>query len=493
MSKSKTLSFILELPLKVNAPQEATLHTRFEAGRQLYNAILGEAKRRQKLLRESKAFHVARKMPKGKQRTSAFKKLNECFIFREYDLHKYATEIRRSWIGKHIDSNTAQKTATRAFAAVEKLRRGGAKKVRFKGKNQFDSVEGKTNTTGIRFKNNQILWGKLSLDCMIDESDPVVAHGLKQRVKFCRLIKRKLNGRIRFFAQLILEGIPYQKHQFPPAEVGLDIGPSTIAHVSFTDAQLETFCAPLENKQKEIRRLQRKLDRQRRANNPQNYNADGTIKKGRNIWHDSNQYIKTKNQLNEIQRKQAAHRKSLHGNLANRILKQGNVIKTEKLSYKSFQRNWGKSVGFRAPAMLVEMLRRKAENAGGAMIEFPTTNTKLSQYCHACGEYHKKPLSQRVHTHCGLNIQRDVYSAFLALSVKDNALDVPSVNERWLSMETMLRTASLSGKESQVAKVRQLSNRESSDSFKRLVRKVSAKSDKAQDVVAEKQLLLFTL
>ena len=156
--------------------------------------------------------------------------------------------------------------------------------------------------------------------------------------------------------------------------------------------------------------------------------------------------------------------------------------------------------------MLVEMLRRKAENAGGAVIEFPTTSTKLSQYCHACGEYHKKPLSQRVHTHCGLNIQRDVYSAFLALSVKDNALDVPSVNERWLSMETMLRTASLSGKqtdqsflglilsaESQVAKVRQLSNRESWDSSERLVRKVSAKSDKAQDVVAEKQLLLFTL
>ena len=39
-----------------------------------------------------------------------------------------------------------------------------------------------------------------------------------------------------------------------------------------------------------------------------------------------------------------------------------------------------------------------------------------------------KNIIQRVHTHRGLNIQRDVYSAFLALSVKDNALDVPSVN-----------------------------------------------------------------
>ena len=493
MSKSKTPSFILELPLKIDTSQEATLLKCFEASRQLYNAILGEAKRRLELLRESKAFHVARQMPKGKQRTSAFKKLNTHFCFREYDLHKYATGVRNSWIGEHIDANTAQKIATRAFVAVQKLAFGQAKKVRFKSKNQFDSVEGKTNASGIRFKENQIRWGKLTLDCMVDSSDPVVAHGLKQRVKFCRLIKRKLNGRVRFFAQLILEGVPYQKYEFSQTEVGLDIGPSTIAHVSCTHAQLENFCAPLENKQKEIRRLQRKLDRQRRANNPQNYNANGTIRKGRKIWHDSNQYIKTKNRLNEIQRKQAAHRKSLHGNLANRILKQGNIVKTEKLSYKSFQRNFGKSVGFRAPAMLVEMLRRKAENAGGAVIEFPTINTKLSQYCHACGEYHKKPLSQRVHTHCGLNIQRDVYSAFLALSVKDNALDVPSLNERWLSMETMLRAASLSGKESQVAKVRQLSNRELNGSFKRLVQKVDVKQDKAQDVVAEKQLLLFPL
>jgi hypothetical protein len=92
-----------------------------------------------------------------------------------------------------------------------------------------------------------------------------------------------------------------------------------------------------------------------------------------------------------------------------------------------------------------------------------------------------------------LNIQRDVYSAFLALSVKDNTLDVPSVNERWRSMETMLRAASLSAKESQVAKVRQLSNREPNGSSERLVRKVKVKPDKAQDVVAEEQLLLFSL
>jgi len=166
-----------------------------------------------------------------------------------------------------------------------------------------------------------------------------------------------------------------QKVKAPDKIVGLDIGPSTIAVVSDKQASLERFSdkAPpqatgdeLKDKQKEIRRLQRKLDRQRRANNPQNYNPDGTIKPGKKTWHSSTRYKKTKTKLANIQRKLAAHRKTLHGNLANRILRQGKNIKTEKLSYRAFQKNFGKSVKNRAPGMFMEILRRKAENAGGS-------------------------------------------------------------------------------------------------------------------------------
>ena len=191
----------------------------------------------------------------------------------------------------------------------------------------------------------------------------------------------------------------------------------------------------LKNKQKDIRQLQRKLERQRRANNPQNYNFDGTIKKGKKSWNDSKRYVlclvlvnalinrgfveanaqtylRNKTKLALLQRKLAAHRKNLHGNLANRILREGKYIKTEKLSYRSFQRNYGRSVKDRAPGKFMEILRRKAENASSFVDEFSTKTTKLSQYCHKCGRYTIKPLSQRVHTCCNLNIQRDIYSAF---------------------------------------------------------------------------------
>jgi len=457
MGKSKTPTFILELALETSAHDEAELNARFEAARQLYNACLGEALRRLNLLRQSKDFQKARKMPKtangkrNKERSSAFKELNSKFDFSEYSIMNYSTKIRRSWIKNHIDSNTAQKLASRGFKAVQKVAFGVAKRVRFKGKNQFKSVEGKTNKTGIRYneKTGHVLWNGLKLKATVNVNDKVVIHGLSHRVKYCRIIKRTFNGKARFFVQLALEGIPLQKFESPDNTVGLDIGPSTIAVVTDKQASLERFCDELKNKQQDIRLLQRKLERQRRANNPQNYNSNGTIKEGKKTWHYSRRYQKTKRKLAEIQRKLAAYRKTLHGNLANRILKQGKHIKTEKLSYRAFQRNYGRSVRDRAPGMFMEILTRKAENAGGSVVEFSTRTTKLSQYCHKCTKYTKKPLSQRVHTCCNLNIQRDLYSAFLAGSVVFNqkaegsayCLDTADVTQRWRSMEAVLRRA----------------------------------------------------
>src|SRR5215831_4390292 len=100
----------------------------------------------------------------------------------------------------------------------------------------------------------------------------------------------------RYYAQLALEGVPYQKPKHPALEgrVGLDLGPSTIAIVPRQgEARLGLFCAALAPRVATKRRLQRKLDRQRRANNPQNYDEQGRCKKGRKTWHDSQGYQAT--------------------------------------------------------------------------------------------------------------------------------------------------------------------------------------------------------
>src|SRR5205823_9436706 len=103
------------------------------------------------------------------------------------------------------------------------------------------------------------------------------------------------------------------------------------------------------------------------------------------------------------ERKLTAHRKSLHDHHVHEVVAVGNSVIIEKISYKAWQKQYGKSVGLRAPGMFIELLRRTVARTGGTLLEVPTRSTKLSQFCHGCGRCVKKPLSQRFHQcPCGI-------------------------------------------------------------------------------------------
>jgi len=306
--------------------------------------------------------------------------------------------------------------------------------VRFRNRGRgLSSLEGKRNNTGLRFvlqppkEGNQgwLVWGQDRIPAIIDWHDPVIIYGLSHRIKYARLLRRKASSPkaqgadaqgYRYYVQLALEGIPYQKPKNRPATavVGLDLGPSTLAVVPRQgEARLLPLCEELRPDARKKRRLERKLDRQRRANNPHNYDEKGRLKthgKGRLAWKKSKGYLATSRRLAHQERKLAAHRKSLHGRLVNEIVAMGNDIRIEKISYQGWQKLFGRSVGLRAPGMLIEHLRRTVANTGGALHEVPTRTTKLSQYCHGCRTYAKKPHAPRWHQcPCGIGpVQRDL-------------------------------------------------------------------------------------
>ncbi|MBF0505168.1 MAG: transposase, partial [Candidatus Omnitrophica bacterium] len=505
-AKSKSDSFILDLQLKVSPSQEKILLVRLDCARQLYNAVLSEALSRLKLMRESKAYQVARMMPKifvsskpsennkvkvkeinNPERAQTFKDLNKKFEFNEYSLHAFAAITKNAChIGDHLDINTCQKIATRVWSAVQQFAFGKRGKPRFKGWNQFDSVEGKTNTQGIKWRENQVVWSGLKLPALFDPKDKygVQAHGLDCPTKYVRIVRRKLAGQNRFYVQLVQEGRPKRKEKNKIGEtvVGLDLGPSTIAAVSVDDAFLGAFCAQLEPIQKEVRRIQRRLNRSRRAFNPEAFNSNGTIKKGVRLKK-SNAYRQDKVRLEEVSRRLAAYRKALQGQMANRVLTMGKFINLEKLSYRAWQRMFGKSVGFRAPGMFVSMLRRKAESAGGVVNEFPVRN-RLSQTCHQCGTAEKKALSKRWHhCDCGIHAQRDLYSAFLAMNVVGDDLDMRQAVQAWPGAEPLLCHAMSRCDQTMIGEVRFASfglNR----SRNGLHGEEGSVQDKAEDVVA---------
>jgi hypothetical protein len=251
--------------------------------------------------------------------------------------------------------------------------------------------------------------------------------------------------------QLALCGVPYQKpkHEVGKDTIGLDLGPASIAIVPReAEARLDLLCAELRPDEQTIRRLQRQMDRQRRAANPEHYDEQGRVKKrgkGAARWKQSRGYQATRRRKATRERRLSAHRKSLHGRLAHQIVSVGNTILTEKISYQGWQKQYGRSVGLRAPGMLIAHLRRTVASTGGTLIEVPTRSTKLSQYCHGCGQTVRKPLSQRWHQcPCGIGpVQRDLYSAFL-VAYLDSAEPIPSCAQyvvHWEGAEARLRAA----------------------------------------------------
>jgi len=88
------------------------------------------------------------------------------------------------------------------------------------------------------------------------------------------------------------------------------------------------------------------MDRQRRANNPANYDEQGRIKKQgkqRLSWKHSKRYLATRRRKATRERRLAAHRKSLHGRLVHEIVAVGNTILTEKLSYRARPQQFGRA------------------------------------------------------------------------------------------------------------------------------------------------------
>jgi putative transposase len=454
---TSTASFICELPLILSGDDERVLGVRLDCARQVYNAVLGESLKRLALLRQARAYQDARALSRRTKeerqaRAAAFRALDARFGLREYDLHAWAGQFGQSWLGQHLDANTIQTLATRAVGAVRQYQFGKRGRPRYKGKGQLLSVEGKTNAQGIRWREGRVRWGPLALAARIPANDPVVTHALASRIKYVRLVRRVLNGRVRFFVQLVCAGKPYRKaeqHPVGTGVVGIDPGPRTFGLAGADWGAQVDLAAPFTGEQRAQRRLRRKLDRQRRANNPANYLPDGQITPGPKRWCISQHQRDTERRLAEALRREVAHRKSLHGQLANAVLRLGDAIRIERNSYRSFQKSYGKAVGQAAPATFVTMLTRKAVSADASVTVIPTS-LRLSQIC-LCGTIARKSLSERVHRcDCGITVQRDVWSAYLARFSQAEPgpdgpgwhLDAEGAHQAFSGAESRLPTAS---------------------------------------------------
>lgn len=459
-------NFIVQFPLRTELYQEDILNKRFEIGRKIYNSLVTVTQKRYnemiktKLYRnikeELKLIYQSKDKIKSKRKTELCKQLNE--MYKKYKLNEYSFHSDVKQMQHHfknnIDSFTAQKIATNLWKAYDKLLFGNGNSIHYKRYDTLNSFEGKSNNTGIRFKDNKLIWNGLNIPVIIDYKNHYDSQALENKIAYCRIVRKFVRNKYKFYLQIVFKGnAPLKinkqtgeiKHTLGNGDVGLDIGTRTIAISSKTDVKIYELADRVQSIENQKRILLRKVDRSRRVNNPDNYNEDGTIKKqgSKKVnWIKSNHYIETQNQLKELYRKQADIRKLQHEILSNEILKQGDYIYVETMNYAGLQKRakktekndkgkfkkkkrFGKSLANKAPSMLLTIIDRKLKYHDRQLIKIDTYSVKASQYNHFDETYTKKPLSQRWNDFNGIKVQRDMYSAFLIMNVNT---DLKTIN-----------------------------------------------------------------
>ena len=458
--------FVLTLKLKTELWQEDIIDKRIEAGRKLYNALVNKSLKVLRELEKTKQYRSLMqelKHDKSEHDKEIYKQLNKLRAdagLSEYGLQGMMTNLRYHF--KHlINTHIAISLAKRLWQAFEKYFYADGKKIHFKKFGKTNSLSGLNNVNAIMYKNDRqmCVWSKLNIPVIVDDKNSYEVEALSMPVAYCTVLREHIRGKRKYYLQIVFKGLRPAKRRksdgsfiqkLGKGDVGIDIGTSTVAYSSETEVKLLELADKAQGYERERLLLQRKLDRSRRATNPNNYNEDGTCKKGARHWVRSNRYTKTLFKLKEIYRKQRVIRKYQHELLTNHLLTLGDTFYVEDMNFlalakraKGIKKNkkgkfkskkrFGKSIANRAPAMLLSILDRKLHYFGKELIKINTRKAKASQYNHVEDDYKKKKLSERWNIINGQIVQRDMYSAFLIMNVNEDLLsfDLEKCNNRY--------------------------------------------------------------
>lgn len=486
---------VIEVELKITPSKTKYLNQTFEHARVIRNTALGGVKKRYDQMVRTKKYNAIKKAYRNvclriektksdgvrksleQEKKQLSTKLNDLII--DYGItfdyvRKQSEQLQKKFSKAH--SVVALTMAERAWSGMERLLYGNAEKVTFYAKDKLRSIEGKQNSRGIMLKtDNKEKKFYLSIggehfpllvnpkDLFIQETLTLINDYLKcgheidweniqhykeekplvstYRIKYNRIIHKVIRGKDRFFVQIVLEGLPVVKrkkdgsfrHTLGTGRLGIDIGTQSIALVTDTYIELKNLAERTSrSRERTLINLQRALDRSRRANNPDNYNKNSTVKKGKKTWIKSKRYQKKQKKLQNLHRILAENRKYAHNEDVNMIRSKCDVSFVEIMNFQGLQKRakettinektgkinkkkrYGKSILNRSPAYYVKQMNYRFEVTGGHVQKVNTWTFKASQYDHTLDDTNKKQLSKRWHVFDdGTKIQRDLYSAFL--------------------------------------------------------------------------------
>lgn len=398
-------TFIVKLPLITETWQEHIINKRFEYCREIYNAY------RSKIIRilhyhqntnEWKSFNTLTKFSERNKLIGQYIKEHDLPLT-EYGLTNQCKVFAYKYKKYGINSTITEFVLKNLWSSVNKYLYGKGKKIVYKEKDTFNSyrIRKKSGFNGITYDLSKStlsinINGKkgkdektLDLKFFINPKSTyeTEAFSPSNELREIGIQREFIRGKWKYYVSFTIKGIkPNKGRQLGEGNVGIDLGPSTIAVSSDNKVYIDELAKDVESIEKEIAVIQQKMDRSRRLTNPLQFNEDGQIRryqKGeRPAWIKSNNYIKLQNKLKELYRRRSAKLKLSHINLANEIIGYGNNFTIEKNPISSWalraketkynrngrckkKKRFGKSIGNHAPSMFGVILENKINSLGG--------------------------------------------------------------------------------------------------------------------------------
>ena len=438
---------VLTLPLLTEPWQEHIIEKRFKIIEHLKNQLISIELRKLKKLQRTKAYKNLIKqiesVPKS-ERTVLYKERNKMLKDAGFSQYTFMDDMagKKSLMQKHFESHInvqiAHKAAIDVWSSFEKFLFGSGQMIHYQKRGTLSSVASKSPKTGMFYYPDENIF-KWSGGGTKPKGGIILClrvASVKTNYEKEMVVRKWMKTKYKYYLQITFAGKPADKHrEISTGRVGIDIGTQTIAIASDKSVKLLELADKVNKNHIKKCELQRKLDRSRRYTNPDNFNPDGTVKRGTKghklKWNKSKHYIEIAGKIRELERKNADIRKYQHTCLANDILAMGNQIYIEPMNYKGLQKRaketqvdekgrykkkkrFGKSLANKAPAMFVTILKTKAEQHGGEVYEVDIMSYRASQCDHTTGEYTKHGLNDRWRIlGNGDKVQRDLYSAFL--------------------------------------------------------------------------------
>jgi putative transposase len=168
------------------------------------------------------------------------------------------------------------------------------------------------------------------------------------------------------------------------AVVGVDVGISRLAKLSTGDAAQNS--RPLQASLTTLRRLQRELDRRRRAKNPDNYLPDGRLKPGPRSWATSVRMVRTEQRIAKLHERVADLRREQAHQLTTALVREFGVIGVETLAVNNLMgnRRLARHIGDAGWGMVLVQLAYKTSWSDGSLLVAADRFHPSSKTCSSC-------------------------------------------------------------------------------------------------------------